>query len=152
MNKTYVELKHHIIEKLHDDDIVLDIKILNISILDWNILLDYLSRKDNVDFFYASLKKAMPINVNQKFFEDENVKLITISLNSLEINLPFFDFDEIEFYTGSVINMDEKDFFYLFEFVKEISEVIKKNVSIYIENMPNAIIKYNLYESNFEIL
>ena len=132
MNENYLDLKNHVIQKLCGDDIVLDVKILDISILNWNTLFNYLRHKDNIQYFYAGLENTLPEDVKDSFFYDEYARLVEIYMGQLSINIAFFDINEIEFYTGSVINMGQIGFDDLFDFIKELSSVIGRNVLIYI--------------------
>lgn len=141
-----------LINDLDGDDIVLEIKILSTTIGDYNNLLRSLSAFYTFPIKYTlgGKNEILPLMIDDKFFDDDRIKDLKIDLGKITLTNSFFEINEIEFYTNSVLNLNIRDVVTLFAFIEWLGEIIKREVLIFIESWTTPSVSYDFKDKLYK--
>ena len=126
-----------------------DIYIQDVSLTDWEKLIDFLNCTYNLKFGEEDSKqidKDYVVNYLTDNTGEIETKKLTIDLNGIKINCYFFLQDEIEFDINPTEIKQFSDFERLEEFMTEISKALRKQVTLTGENDP----KFPLIKIDYE--
>lgn len=134
-----------LITDLDEEDIVLEVKLLNTTIEDYNKLLKHIKNFHAfpMEYTYGGKKQMIPQSINNIFFDDDSAKELKVNLGRLTISNSFFESNEIEFYTDSVLNLNSQDVVNFFSFIEWIGEVMEMKVLIFIQSYRSPSVTYN---------
>ncbi|WP_299176297.1 hypothetical protein [uncultured Chryseobacterium sp.] len=150
----YKQLWDKILKDINDDDIVLEIKISNTDIQDWNNILNLIYENFSmlIDFDNTSINLDEIKNLSLNYFpssENDVMKYLTLNFKYFNLILTLYDLEQIEFFTDSVIKLKIDDIKSLFLFCESISESLSKNIGIYCEGYREYSILYNSKTSSW---
>lgn len=134
-----------LINDLDNDDIVLEIKVSGTTVDDYNKLLKALTYTSDIfslDYFYAGEKERLPAFIEDNFFNEESIREIKINLKNIILSNAFFEADEIEFYTNSVLKLSYQESSDLFDFIEWLGKFIDRKVSIFVESNSKPSLSY----------
>lgn len=129
-----------------------DIYVLNTTVSDWQLLLDFL-RSDVYEFSYTidEEKTVLPILAKQVFdARQEFSPLLQVNLGSVALNCHFFTDEEIEFDIDPREIQSEHHAEAIFNFMRQIGQTLKKEVILTPENLQDAPI-FKFLPSNEQI-
>ncbi len=131
-----------------------DIYVQNTSKEDWGKLIDLLNSEYEIKYF--SENKINKEKVYQ-YFADETGEVesstITIQLENIKINCHYFFIEQIEFNIAPSEIKTDLDFKKILSFMRKISTVLKKQITLTAENEPKfPLIKIFEKENIFKIL
>ena len=133
-----------------------DIYIQNVTLTDWEQLIDFLNCTYNLKFGEEDSKqidKEYVVNYLTDNTGEIETKKLTIDLNGIEINCYFLLQDEIEFDINPTEIKLFCDFERLEEFMTSISKVLRKQVTLTGENKPKfPLIKIDNEKKIYKIL
>jgi len=142
----YKLLWNKIFKDLNNDDIVLEIKILDTNIEDWENTLILLNNKFStiINNDKTSIDISQTYNLDVHSFpktEKDTIENISLSFNHFDLTLTLYTIEEIEFFSDSVVKLKAEEMSSLFAFCEEISNNLLKNIYIYCEGYE----KYSAY-------
>ncbi|MBL0740109.1 hypothetical protein [Chryseolinea lacunae] len=127
-----------IIRDMEGDDTVLEIKVTDAGLDKQNALLKFLtSKKCDVKYFYAGQEKDLPTTVGLGSFLSSESEEIVIDLLTCKLYYHFNAVNEMEFYTDSVLHLNDKEAAPIFEFIHQLGSFINSKIHLHIESYPN---------------
>lgn len=133
-----------------------DIYIQDVTLSDWEQLIDFLNCTYNLKFGEEDSKqidKDYVVNYITDNTGEIETKKLTIDLNGIKINCYFFLQDEIEFDINPTEIKLFRDFERLEEFMTSISKVLRRQVTLTGENDPKfPLIKIDYEKRIYKIL
>ena len=138
-----------IIRDMEGDDIVLEMRVVNADLEKQNALLKFLRDKHyNVKYFYAGQEMSLPSTVDVEIFLSDKSKEVVIDLLTCKLYYYFNAVDEMEFYTDSVIGLNDREAAPLFEFIHQLGSFIHSKIHLYIESYPKYSYAFDPNKSN----
>lgn len=143
-----------IINMLAGEDVVMDIRVYNVELYHWNLLINRIKLK-----YKENIRKLKNVDFNQpidiSFFDNDSERYIELSFGGINITLAFYEDNIIEMYSGSIIDIEYTDSLNcFFEFIEDLSYYLKKDVTIHHEGEKEFTLKcvYNKYIRDWILL
>jgi hypothetical protein len=129
---------------LEGDDIILEIKILNTRIEDWNQFIQIVKGKYAIKCFGV---KTIPKNgiIDESFFPqppDYENNEFKIYFSAFRLLIIFYEVDTIEIFTDSVVRLSLEELSPLFEFIEYLGSNMKKDIPVYVESTTKPIFTF----------
>ncbi len=142
-----------VIEDMEDEDVVLELKVLDTKINDYNKLLKFVLRHlTNFDYLFEGKSENLPESITGKYFESEKTRELKINLSdNLNVYCGFNEEEQIEFFTDSVLRLKAEESTPLFEFVEDLGNILDKDVSVFVEAYPRPSFKYDFDRKKYEV-
>lgn len=122
---------------MEGDDIILEIRVLEVDLKTQNSFLEFLYKQSyNVKYFFAGVQSNLPSMIENDAFLGESSGEFIIDLGTCELRYYLNSMDEMEFYTNSVIQLNDSEIISLFEFIHKLGEFIQRRIALYIESYP----------------
>lgn len=126
---------------LEGDDIILEIKIFNTQIEDWNQFIRTVKGKYTIESF--GVKKIPPTGIiDESFFPlppDYEFSGIKVYFEYFRISIEFYEIETIEIFTDSVVRLSMEELSPLFEFIEYVGNNTNKDIEVYVESTTKPI-------------
>lgn len=129
-------------QDLEGGDLVMDIRIHNTTLNDWKFILSFIQKNWKGEILNQRHTKSLFETLSIDNFsksEEDILQTIVLEYQEIKLMLPLFEVEEIEFFTNDVYDVNFESIEVIFNFFKQLSIGLEKEIKIYVENSTTAL-------------